>query len=207
MKRLFFSALIILSLVIFANSQNQPIDYETNLFRQIQDKGIRNPQTTPLLPKDLADFKGLNYYAFDANYRLKAKFTKSVERKSFLIPTSTGGSRKYLKIGDLSFKLDGKELTLGAYIYEWAANHPKAKEEIRELFVPFKDLTNGAETYSAGRYVYLRMPKDGSEAILDFNLSHNPNCAYGNPNFSCALPPKENFLQVEIKAGEKKFKF
>lgn len=74
------------------------------------------------------------------------------------------------------------------------------------FFVPFKDLTNGAETYSAGRYLYVRLPKTEADAILDFNLAYNPNCAYGNKDYSCTLPPKENFLQVEIKAGELKFK-
>ena len=205
MKRLFLSTLILLIISGFAYSQNQPADYETQSFRKIQDKSIRDRQVSPLLPKDFENFKGLNYFAFDINYRIKASFVKTVEKKSFLMPTSTGGSRKYLKIGDLSFKLDGQEFSLGAYIYEYAPDHPKAKEEIRDLFVPFKDLTNGEATYSAGRYLYLRMPKEGEEAILDFNLSHNPNCAY-NSNFACTLPPKDNFLQVEIKAGEKVFK-
>lgn len=204
MRSLFFSALILLgSFAVFA--QNQPPDYETKVFREIHDKGIRNPETTPLLPIDLQNFKGLNYFDFDAKYRIKANFVKTTERKSFLMPTSTGGSRKYLKIGDLSFELNGKSFSLGAYAFEWASDHPKAKEEITQVFIPFKDLTNGEETYSAGRYVYARIPKDGEDAILDFNLAINPNCAYGNESFACTLPPKENFLQVEIKAGEKKF--
>jgi uncharacterized protein (DUF1684 family) len=203
-RSLFLSALILFG-SFAAFSQNQTPDYETKVFRETVDKNIRNPQTTPLLPIDLQNFKGLKYFDFDAKYRIKAIFVKTTERKSFLMPTSTGGSRKYLKIGDLSFKLNGKEFSLGAYIFEWASDHPKAKEEIRDVFIPFKDLTNGEETYSAGRYVYAQIPKDGEDAILDFNLAYNPNCAYGNESFACTLPPKENFLQVEIKAGEKKF--
>jgi uncharacterized protein len=205
MKSLLLSTLILLIICSFVYSQNQPPDYETQLFREIQDKSLRNPKTTPLLPDDFAKFTGLKYFAFDVNYRIEASFVKTIEKKSFLMPTSTGSSRKYLKIGDLNFKLDGKDFSLGAYIYEWASDHPKAKEEVRELFIPFKDLTNGEETYSAGRYLYVRMPKDNDKAILDFNLAHNPNCGYGNESFSCTLPPKENFLRVEINAGEKKF--
>lgn len=204
MKHLLLSSFIVLAIVGFAVSQNQFADYDTNRFREIQEKSFRNPQVSPLLRKDFENFKGLNYFAFDEKYRIKANFTRTTETKSFLMPTSTGGSRKYLKVGALNFKLNGKEFSMGAYIFEYSPEHPKAKDEIRDLFVPFKDLTNSEETYSAGRYVYLRMPKNGDEAILDFNLSHNPNCAY-NPNFVCTLPPKENFLQVEIKAGEKKF--
>ncbi|HEX9960174.1 MAG TPA: DUF1684 domain-containing protein, partial [Pyrinomonadaceae bacterium] len=43
------------------------------------------------------------------------------------------------------------------------------------------------------------------EMILDFNLAFNPSCAYGSESFSCPLPPKDNFLQIEIKAGEKNY--
>lgn len=178
---------------------------EVEAFRRIRDEQLRDAQSTPLLAADFAKFDGLKYFPLSGKYQVRAKFIKTTEKKSFLMLTSTGGTRKYIKIGTLSFKLDDKDVLLGAYVYEWAPDHPKAKEEITELFIPFKDLTNGQETYSAGRYVHIRMPKDGEDAILDFNLAYNPNCAYGNEKFACTLPPKENFLQVEIKAGEKKY--
>lgn len=180
-------------MVGFAYSQNQPSSYETESFRRIQDKNFRDRQTSPLLPEDFEEFDGLKYFSFDAKYRIRAKFVKTDEAKTFTMPTSAGGSRKYLKIGDLNFKLNGKDYSLSAF-----------SSGISDYFVPFKDLTNGEETYSAGRYVFIHPPKNGDEAILDFNLAFNPNCAY-NHNFACTLPPKENFLQVEIKAGEKKF--
>lgn len=72
------------------------------------------------------------------------------------------------------------------------------------MFVPFKDLTNKTETYSGGRYLSIWKPK-GEKIILDFNMAYNPSCAYGSGRFSCPIPPKENFLSVEILAGEKKF--
>lgn len=191
--RLIFAVLVLM--VGFAYSQNQPDSYETESFRRIQDKNFRDRQTSPLLPEDFEKFDGLKYFAFDANYRVKAIFKKTDDSKTFTMPTSTGGSRKYLKIGDLDFKLNGKDYSLSAF-----------SSGIPDLFVPFKDLTNGEETYSAGRYVYVRLPKQSGEVILDFNIAYNPNCAY-NSGYACTLPPKENFLQIEIKAGEKKFKF
>ena len=177
---------------------------EAQRFRELRDQEFRNPVVSPLLPADLVKFEGLKYFAIDANYLIKASFTKTTEEKSFLMPTSTGSSRKYLKIGVLSFKLDGTEFSLSAFTREYPPNDVRAKDAITDLFVPFRDLTNGKETYSGGRYLYLRRPKE-SEAILDFNLSHNPSCAYGNESFACTLAPKENFLPVEIRAGEKKF--
>lgn len=204
MRFLLFSVLILFGSV-FVFPQNQSVSYETESFRRIQDKNFRDEKLSPLLPSDFAKFDGLKYFGFDENYRIKASLILSAETKSILMPTSTGSSRKYLKIGDLSFRLNGKDFSLGAYQMEYPPNYPK-ENVIKDLFVPFKDLTNGEETYSGGRYLYIREPLVKDEFwILDFNLAHNPNCAY-NPNFACTLPPKENFLQVEIKAGEKKFK-
>lgn len=34
---------------------------------------------------------------------------------------------------------------------------------------------------------------------------YNPYCAY-SPSFSCPLPPRENWLNVTIRAGEKDYK-
>jgi hypothetical protein len=33
-------------------------------------------------------------------------------------------------------------------------------------------------------------------------MAYFPNCAY-NDRFVCALPPRENFLEIEIRAGER----
>jgi uncharacterized protein (DUF1684 family) len=206
MKRLAFSILLSSIICGFAAAQERTAADEFQSFWKLHEKSFRDPQATPLLPDDFAKFTGLKYFAFDERFRVKARFVKTGERKSFLMPTSTGGTRKYLKIGDLIFEFDGREFSLGGYVYEWAPDHPKAKEPVIDLFIPFRDLTNGGETYSAGRYLYVSLPKSGEEAaILDFNRAYNPNCAYGNESFTCTLPPKENFLPIEIRAGEKKF--
>jgi len=67
------------------------------------------------------------------------------------------------------------------------------------LFIPFKDLTSGTETYGGGRYMDIMIP-EGDEIILNFNTAYNPYCAYANGYF-CPIPPAENTLNVEIRAG------
>jgi hypothetical protein len=69
------------------------------------------------------------------------------------------------------------------------------------LFIPFKDLTNGKETYEGGRYIDAAI-LPGYRMVLDFNMTYSPSCAY-NDKFTCAIPPKENFLEIRIRAGEK----
>ena len=51
--------------------------------------------------------------------------------------------------------------------------------------------------------IELKYPENG-KIIIDFNQSYNPYCAY-NHKYSCPIPPKENFIDIEIKAGVKKF--
>jgi hypothetical protein len=44
-----------------------------------------------------------------------------------------------------------------------------------------------------------------NKIVIDFNRAYNPYCAY-NPAYSCPVPPAENSLPLEIRAGEKTFK-
>jgi uncharacterized protein len=73
------------------------------------------------------------------------------------------------------------------------------------LFLPFTDLTTGAESYETGRYIDLKTGDivDG-KLTIDFNRCYNPYCAY-RAGYSCPIPPKENALPVAIPAGEMKY--
>ncbi|CAN5399752.1 DUF1684 domain-containing protein [soil metagenome] len=204
MKAVFFTILTLLSLAFVAPAQESFYGTtDVKFFREERDKEFRVRASSPLLYQDFLKFQGLNYYAVDENFRIKAKFTKTVDEKYFLMPTSSGRTAKYLKAGILTFKIGDRELTLAAYQNEKVETDAKWREKYGgAYFVPFKDLTNGTETYSGGRYIYLKIP-EADETFLDFNLAFNPSCAYGSDEYSCPIPPKENFLQTEIKAGEK----
>lgn len=76
------------------------------------------------------------------------------------------------------------------------------------LFLPFRDATNGQETYPAGRYL-LDTAKGadlGTDArghlVLDFNFAFQPSCAF-DPRWACPLAPPENRLDVPVRAGER----
>jgi hypothetical protein len=93
----------------------------------------------------------------------------------------------------LEFTLNGQQLSLGAL--------SPPGEPIRNLFVPFADLTTGEETYSAGRYLDI-VPTSTGIYTIDFNYAYNPTCAY-NASYECPYPPASNRLKVPILAGEK----
>jgi hypothetical protein len=45
----------------------------------------------------------------------------------------------------------------------------------------------------------------GRRVALDFNYAYNPSCTY-DPRWVCPLAPKENWLPVSIRAGERNFR-
>jgi uncharacterized protein (DUF1684 family) len=109
--------------------------------------------------------------------------------------TTSGADRKMIVAGTFQFRLQGVSHRLIAYKY--------LDPSIKELFIPFKDLTSGVDTYGGGRYMDLEVNNNSlAEVRLDFNKAYNPYCVY-NENFVCPIPPKENNLLIEIRAGEK----
>ena len=65
------------------------------------------------------------------------------------------------------------------------------------------DSLAGKETYGAGRYLEPQALL-GGKVLVDFNYAYNPYCAY-NPKYSCAIPTRENHLEIAVEAGEKKY--
>lgn len=78
---------------------------------------------------------------------------------------------------------------------------PEPGTEEAELMIFFRDATNEAGTYPAGRFLALR-PLGGGRYRADFNRARNPFCAY-NSIFPCPLPWRGNAIDAAIEAGEK----
>ncbi len=170
---------------------------KVNSYWDAQDTKFRDPARTPLLPADQGTFNMLDRYMPDERYRVTCKFIPR-QGEDFGMP-STGSKRPiYRSMGVLTFMIDSTSYKLTVYQNRDAA---KDARYANHLFVPFTDLTNGETTYGGGRYIDLIGPLDGT-VVLDFNLAYNPLCAYGG-SYNCPIPPKENHLNVAIKAGVK----
>ena len=137
------------------------------------------------------DFKGLRWFPIDKNYRVEARFEAFKEPQEILIPNVLGGNFKMKSPGVLKFKLRGKIYSL------------QPVEEGEKLFIIFRDATSRAETYGGGRFLYADKPVNG-KVVLDFNRAENPPCAF-TTFATCPLPPPQNRLTAEIKAGEKRY--
>jgi uncharacterized protein len=123
-----------------------------------------------------------------------------METASSAIPMSTGQPPALRRVGWLDIPFPTGERRLGLY---WIEGYGGG------LFLPFRDATNGKETYVAGRYVLdaVKSADLGGNAatgtlIIDFNFAYHPSCAF-DPRWACPLAPPENRLDLPIRAGER----
>ena len=142
-------------------------------------------------------FEGLQFFKVDSTFRIQAKFTKEVGKK-FEMPTSTARKPIYRQFGFIEFSIEGKACKL--FVYQ-NMDLRRNKEYKDYLFIPFRDPTNGNETYGGGRYLDFKKTTY-PEVTVDFNTVYNPYCVYSH-RYSCPIPPTENTLTVPIRAGEK----
>ncbi|NHN57183.1 DUF1684 domain-containing protein [Calidifontibacter sp. DB0510] len=69
------------------------------------------------------------------------------------------------------------------------------------LQILFTDATAGRETVDSVRGLSVAAPSATGEVVLDFNRAVNLPCAY-TPHATCPLPPAQNRLPFEVRAGE-----
>ncbi len=169
---------------------------ELSEFRGEKDAFFREHPSSPLTASQRSTFRGLTYFPENEALIVRAPLeTDGVDRdESIVMQTTTGGEQTYHRAGVVRFEVDGRPAAVTLY----------ASPEMHELFVPFRDATSGKETYGAGRYLEVEPPDAQGNVVVDFNDAYNPYCAY-NPEWSCPIPPGENWLPVAIRAGEKTF--
>ena len=197
MKKIFF---ILLLLPVLSFSQtNKELIAENQKFQNELNSEYRNPEESPLRGNNFDHFKEHPFFPIDLKYRIKAEFKRTQNAMVFENPTSSGRTQPYLEYGTATFTIDGKAYSLKIY---QSQDLIKMKEYEDHLFLPFRDETNGKETYGGGKYMDLKIP-EGDEILLDFNKSYQPYCAYNAYDYNCPIVPKENFLPVRIEAGVK----
>lgn len=162
--------------------------------RMEKDEFFKSHPHSPIPWAVRGTVRALEYFPVDPQYRLDVELVRSPKPEPVVLATSKGVPRNMVRHGFFEFTVGGQTRRLQVY---------KSVDPDASLFVPFRDATSGRETYGAGRY--LDIEEHGSvDYILDFNLAYNPYCAYSN-DYVCPFPPRENWLDVQIRAGEKDF--
>ena len=131
-------------------------------FQKELNEEFKDPDTSPLPDRYRKNFGGLDFFAPDTSYVVRAKLVRTPDALPFLMPTTTDRKSKEVVYGIVHFTLNGEERQLEVYRNEELAQ----EEEYRDyLFLPFTDETNGKETYTGGRYIDLRIPEGDSITI------------------------------------------
>jgi uncharacterized protein (DUF1684 family) len=171
----------------------RPYPEEIGAWRLEKDQFMKFSPESPVPEAQRAAFPPLTYFAVNEEYRVPASLKAVSSSQVLEMSTSTGQRRKMRRVGTLAFTLKGQPATLTAFV-------EAAQNDMRRLFVPFGDLTNGTETYQGGRYLDLDRTATGIYD-LDFNRAYHPFCVF-NPGYDCPVPPRENRLTIPIRAGE-----
>ncbi|MDX1544407.1 MAG: DUF1684 domain-containing protein [Christiangramia sp.] len=135
---------------------------------------------------EIDKFPGFQTYELNPEFIFEGKLTYYDPPKTIEVPVTHGGTREAEFIGSIDFEFEGKTHSL---------------DFMDGNFIMFGDKTALTETYGAGRYLEFTT-RDNKTAILDFNHAYNPPCSYSGFT-TCSYPPEENWLDFEVKAGEK----
>ena len=140
-------------------------------------------------------FAPLKYFEPRADWVFESRLEVYPDPESVTIFDTKGRERNGHLYGHLSFTRDGVTHKVRVYRME-------ARDEVYYA-IWFTDLTTGESTYEVGRYLDFELSDEVDHVYtLDFNMAYNPWCAY-SPAYGCAIPRKDDFIDLAIEAGEK----
>ncbi|HKV44439.1 MAG TPA: DUF1684 domain-containing protein [bacterium] len=166
-------------------------------WRAARDRLFGGHPMSPIPEARRGGFTGLPYFDYDPTARVFGEIVDTAQIPC-TVPTSGEDSYRFTRMAIARFELRGSRCELELYWLEGYAGG---------VFLPFRDVTSGAEAYGAGRYLLdtvkgADLGTEGGRLILDFNFAYNPSCVY-DPKWVCPLAPPPNRLSVPVRAGER----
>jgi len=166
--------------------------------RKEKDISFRNEKDSPFNHKSKIHFEPLKYYDVDPSFVFQSKLYQYPFKDTIKVFGTKGEERKAVRFGYVKFNYDNRDYKINVY-----KGSTKTGQEYYSIW--FTDKTTGDETYGVGRYLDFELnPNPDFIYTIDFNLAYNPYCSY-SPEYSCAIPLKEDHINLTIKAGEKRF--
>ncbi|WP_421763330.1 DUF1684 domain-containing protein [Ekhidna sp.] len=189
--------LIPIALVIFfmmrSGGDDESYSQEINQFWEDRHDFFKTSKASPFVQKG-EEYQEVEYFDPNPNFKVNGKLERFTSRETLTLGNSDGTTTAYLKFANVQFKITDQPCKLLIL---------KALGFGNQYLLAFGDATSGVETYGGGRYLDVVIGKSDL-VTLDFNKAYNPYCAYFD-DFTCPFPPRENLLEVEIKAGEKNY--
>ncbi|HUW79106.1 MAG TPA: DUF1684 domain-containing protein [Candidatus Nanopelagicaceae bacterium] len=149
----------------------------------------------------IKNFKEITAFDYDPAWVITGIFEKAPEGRTipFEHLRDNGLERQLVVPGDIHVSIQGKKYNLSAF------------DDDGTLLLAFSDHTKFSvdpteRTYGPGRFLFIDWAPGsdsnlGGEVILDFNRSFIPPCGFSEA-YNCPLPPPQNRIDAEIRAGE-----
>ncbi len=170
------------------------------IWREGRDALWRHHPASPVPPTVRDEWPGLHYWDYNPDYAFTIPFTASAPLEGRDQPENTVTMMGHKGPWGEVFPAAVLKTPLGELYGMWMIQYGGG------LFVPFRDATNGDETYEGGRYL-LDGPKGawlGSEdgaLRIDLNFAYHPSCARSS-EWNCPLALEPGFT-VPVRAGER----
>jgi uncharacterized protein (DUF1684 family) len=157
---------------------------------------FRSAAETPLSEEALAAFDGLSWFPPDESFVRSGRLEPS-DGTTVDLDATRGPPMAYDLVGQLGVEVDGSLTVLDVY----------QAPGVTALLIPFRDATNGTETWVNGRYLTIANPWEKTDrrpttVTIDFNDAYHPLCVY-DASVRSAIPPAANSLDVAVRAGER----
>jgi uncharacterized protein (DUF1684 family) len=194
-----FSCLSIILMSCLASKNKLSYNDALLQYRKTYKQSFLDDERAPLKEEDLVH---LNFFEPDPSWRMECTCQRVHDAVPFEMPLYSNITRTYIVYSILHCNHRGQKISLHTYKSIAQPSNPLYSQY---LFLPFKDNTNGEETYGGGRYIDLKISDIvNDKVIIDFNHSYNPWCAYSD-GYNCPIPPVENHLSIPVRAGEKMY--
>ena len=171
---------------------------ELSLERTMKDSSMLTDPHSPFNRDPKAGYAKLNYYEPVSKFIFTSKLYKYDTIDTVDVYGTRGELRRVLKLGYVELNYGSDEHTVNVY-------KAFGRDGTAYYSIWFTDKTTGKETYGVGRYLDFEYQDDPEHIYtVDFNKAYNPYCAY-SAEFTCPIPREEDYIDFEIKAGEKNF--
>ncbi len=207
--KILFVVSVILFGVVSCSKDELGSEYfdEIKAHRAQTDSLFKYSDSSPFKRDTSVKYEGLKWFEINPEFVFKSKLYKYEQPETVIVLGTKGEERNQIKYAWFQFKYHGKLYKINVYKYRESDITPGREVLKNYLAVWFRDKTTGRETYEVGRYLEIEEESNDPDHLytLDFNKAYNPYCAY-TPIYSCAIPRKEDYLNLRITAGEKKYR-
>lgn len=178
--------------------------------RAAMEEFFRSSPDSPFQRDTTIHYDGIKWYPINPYFRGRSVLHRFERPDTVTVMGTKGEERRHLRYGYFEFDVpdeDGTMKTIRLHVYKFTPYDAKRYALYRNVLnVWFTDKTTGKETYTVGRYVEVgeEQPDPNFLYTIDLNKAYNPYCAYSDL-YSCAIPRKEDHVDVALRVGEKKY--